>query len=670
MIEEVRDRTKTLIREACQAEEPVILEAPPASGKTYNAIRLATQGYKILYLAGRTDLYAQAKNEVEDLKNENRIDNITVMTIPSPNRHCETFQGNNSGDSQNAKRLYAKGVSGRELHEERNNVFMPCHTDQSPCEYMQKWNRLKDDSNDIDILIGNHQHAYNPRYLLGRIVIFDEFKSDPFMTSFPSDDSNISDEPRELISEFLQAVDDIPLNNITDLIEARAREDEDYDASVDWFLKNGANEQTVKKVLGITSARYNTAHKRSAFLTCSLLMMKKIGPSMELAYDPELWEELGVSSEARCVRNRRSGEMFILDPPPLEKAKQVIGLDAVPIKRMWDTVFGCEFDKVQVLERNSIDRYLKEGLNIDIIQITESRHPYSSGRISLRDQQRFALVRNIEDRKFPVISRKRALERYRSFNTFRNCVESINNVDDKYRVQNYGSVLSSNRFKDDSLGFISGSPYPGDDVVKRWCALCGEPTQPVRTDKNAGGNTLQFSTDLGETIYRHFTHDLVFQAILRFGRTPDESNNSSTVYVNTSASPEWISPQKLTIDDWSNAAKRVAVVEDLIRASNSSDRQSWQTVKTLQESVNERLKVTEDGPDSVNTEWIRNVLQDEDLVDCIEQDPGAGWNGADLFRWKGDEALQETIGICKRPDHLLVTDTHAMFLKIAGDDSS
>ena len=47
MLEEVRYRTETLITEACQADQPVIIEAPPASGKTYNAIRLAAQGYTL-----------------------------------------------------------------------------------------------------------------------------------------------------------------------------------------------------------------------------------------------------------------------------------------------------------------------------------------------------------------------------------------------------------------------------------------------------------------------------------------------------------------------------------------------------------------------------------------------------------------------------------------------
>ena len=36
MIEEVRSQTQDLIREACRSEDPVLIEAPPASGKTYN----------------------------------------------------------------------------------------------------------------------------------------------------------------------------------------------------------------------------------------------------------------------------------------------------------------------------------------------------------------------------------------------------------------------------------------------------------------------------------------------------------------------------------------------------------------------------------------------------------------------------------------------------------
>lgn len=104
--------------------------------------------------------------------------------------------------------------------------------------------------------------------------------------------------------------------------------------------------------------------------------------------------------------------------------------------------------------------------------------------------------------------------------------------------QSEDPVLSSTRFKDESLGFISGSPYLGDQVVKQWCALRSEATQPERSDDETGGSTLEFSTNLGETIYRYFTHVLVFQAILRFGRTPGGPVDRSTVYVNTSASPE------------------------------------------------------------------------------------------------------------------------------------
>jgi hypothetical protein len=147
------------------------------------------------------------------------------------------------------KRLYAKGVSANELHTDKNKILMPCHTGQSPCEYVSKRERLINNLDDIDILIGNHQHAYNPRYPLNRIVIFDEFNPDPFIESFPSANSNVPDSPHELVSAFLEAVDEIPLENITDLIEARAREDKDYDASLDWFLEEELTSRQQKKFL-------------------------------------------------------------------------------------------------------------------------------------------------------------------------------------------------------------------------------------------------------------------------------------------------------------------------------------------------------------------------------------------------------------------------------------
>lgn len=97
---------------------------------------------------------------------------------------------------------------------------MPCHTLDSPCEYVDKRQRLIDEIDNVDIVIGNH-HTYNQTYLADRVVIFDEFNPEPFLQRFPSDtDYSVADSPAELVSEFVAAVDAIPLESFTDVIEA------------------------------------------------------------------------------------------------------------------------------------------------------------------------------------------------------------------------------------------------------------------------------------------------------------------------------------------------------------------------------------------------------------------------------------------------------------------
>lgn len=70
-----------------------------------------------------------------------------------------------------------------------------------------------------------------------------------------------------------------------------------------------------------------------------------------------------------------------------------------------------------------------------------------------------------------------------------------------YFARNYAKVLSSNLFKNESVGFVSGSPFPGDDVVKQWAALCGEATEPERDGTGNSGSLNGFS-GFGEEIYR------------------------------------------------------------------------------------------------------------------------------------------------------------------------
>ena len=106
----VRNHTSELIQSALSPDRPTLIEAPPNSGKTTNAIELARHTEKpVTYLARRIDLYEQAEEKAEE------HGDIRYERVPAPHRNCETFSGE-MGDTAAVNRLYKKGYSGYDIH--------------------------------------------------------------------------------------------------------------------------------------------------------------------------------------------------------------------------------------------------------------------------------------------------------------------------------------------------------------------------------------------------------------------------------------------------------------------------------------------------------------------------------------------------------------------------
>ncbi len=186
----VRNHTSELIQSALSTDRPILIEAPPNSGKTTNAIELARHTEKpVTYLAGRIDLYEQAEEWCEEQ------DDIRYERIPAPHRTCDTFKGNTEVSPSVVERLYAKGYSGRYIHL-RFPEKTPCGRS---CEYFQAMERIDNEIESIDLLIGHHSHCNRQQYVKNRIVIIDEFNPDPFLHTFPDENSNVIDDPGEII---------------------------------------------------------------------------------------------------------------------------------------------------------------------------------------------------------------------------------------------------------------------------------------------------------------------------------------------------------------------------------------------------------------------------------------------------------------------------------------
>lgn len=518
----VRNRTATLIRDALDSDQPVLVEAPPSSGKTTKAIELARHAEKpITYLAGRIDLYEQAKELCEEQED------IRYERIPAPHRTCDTFKGKTDVSPSVVKRLYAKGYSGRYIHL-RFPDKTPCG---KSCESFQAMKRIDEDIESIDFLIGHHSHSNRQQYVEDRIVIIDEFNQDSFLRSFSDATSDVVDEPGEIIPEFLNAIaerdDEFPTEayqDVTDLLQNRDGPT-DWKTAIEWVQKHKADRFKTQRAEFVEPSLepYNRAHTYAPLLTLSLLCTERVCSGIELAPPPdghldEVWQDAGLGPATKCLRDRNTGEMYVLEPPDLSSATQVIGLDGTPTVELWNLLFAPEgeFKHKQVVSRDDFTKYLRSAMNMSLIQIGDGKHPYAGGNLSDLDTDRFAAVQALENRKFALISTRKALKQYLNkgildlFVKQRPAGEEPDDhrVSSDHQALHYGTVKSSNDFEKESLGVVGGMPHPGDDLMQLWAGFCGKSVQ------SAGYDRMVEDGSFGNRIYKHFAHDQVVQAVL------------------------------------------------------------------------------------------------------------------------------------------------------------
>lgn len=659
-IDSVRSHTAELIEQGLIAESPVLIEAPPISGKTTSSLRLAAQCEDpVTYLAGRIDLYEEAIDELNDLD-----ESVVYHKIPSPHRHCPTFAGE-FGESEAAavRRLYSKGVSGYKIHySESDGAYTPCMADDG-CEYIDILQAIGDDVEEIDVLVGHHSHLNRQKYVEDRLVIIDEFNPDPFVKRFPSPEQpDVTDAPGLIITEFIDSLREFqqknspdvrfPVNkcrDVTDIIENRTNP-EVRSQAFDWFREFGVGRDRAEdfEFMNVSSYRHNSAHMMAPLLTFSLFSMQKLSPGVEVAPSDnsqikDAWQQTDIGNSGyRVFRNRNTGVMYALQPPKfLDTASQLIALDGTPTVELWNTVFAPvqDYSHRKVMSRDMFTTFLTEALSMSFIQTGNGMNHYAGGEVSDKDETRFHDIHTIENSKFPLISTKQALEVYRRQGLLDKHVkpapdeqiDESEGIERKFAVRNHNKVLSSNIFEDESLGVVSGSPFPGDKVVRRWAAFCGEEIQI-----SGEGETKTFG-DFGDRIYEHFTHKQVVQAALRFGRDDEVwQNDGATIYINTLALPDWFEARELRSNE-----KESQIILALIHARDSNrEPRQYRTIESLREDIADiGWKKYENS--SISAEYIRNVLTSlvsEGLVE-IQSDMGRG--GSDIFRWKADDQIRE-----------------------------
>jgi len=544
----IRERLGTQIANSYKNKNNVLIESLPITGKSHSTFEKASQtSTKILYL---TSLNRLKKDAIKRCKKFG----LSYHRIPVPHDECPSFKNDKYG--KELREFYRRSIPAKELHEK---LDLPCC---GSCPYMGE---LEKDVSGYDVLIGNPKHAYNDNYLQDRIVVKDEFSEGEYEIKYEN--------PRELVNRFIQSVKTFPLNSFAEI--QKEKNTIEGARALQWFQDYDVYRDTE------TALNPEEYHAYAPLLAYSLLSGIEVNPGWEktetrFSQDDEIDTHIG--DNAQVVFDSEREVMYLLNPPNFESADGFIGLDGTPIPEMWDTATGLDLEHIQILNDREKKRYITDILNLEIKQVTDHKRYYQN-RNNIAVNQDTSLAYSIQQKegdKPGLITSKKAIQEYDS---------EIGEYTDK--SLNFARVLSSNKFKEKKLGFVTGMRNYGDDYVYKWgCYL----NKDVSVDRSGDETEYQFGDESFNIfpLYRNLT----LQDVFRFGR----NEQPTTVYVNTSGLPEWVpvtheelnthSRSKLAVIRYLRDNKGVAQTQSQIQeATGYSQQQISRILKKIDNSI-------------------------------------------------------------------------------------
>lgn len=537
--ERVRCRRDEVIQDGFASSEVALIEALPASGKSYGVLRWgAKTGNQITVLAPHHDLL----NEYEDWCAEL---NLSVKRLPSFHRDCESVSLTGDGEPKDEQTkeilgLYRQGVKGETIHQQANKCLgddLPCQHNQR-CSYIEK---LNTDTDAYDVLLGHYLHAYQTDWTDERYVAIDEFPGDAFVQEFTG-------KVAPAVTAYLQQEDCLPFRDYEELLNRRS----EFPDEVEAWKREVWSHYDASHVLRSANS---SAHSLGPLMTMANLEMDRL---------ENRWRYANLGDGKVAARNTEHEWSFLL-PPDFKGAESVVVLDGTPVIELWELVMGTEVDRIPLFDDAQRQAYLDDVLGLDLVQTTENWNAYQGGDAvsPTVDIPVVEKIGQVEGQNPGVITSKKGLTQYESHG-----LDSLAS-----KTENYGGLKGINSFGTTRVGVILGNPHPGDDVIKKWSALAN-----YSTERREG-------TEGKDTDYGHFGNCVmeaqikneVLQAAMRFGRSEEYGEKGATVYVHTSALPEWVEPEKrlVSVDSWMTQKNGMRQVIESIRNFNSWKTREW-----------------------------------------------------------------------------------------------
>ncbi|MBV0924604.1 hypothetical protein KTS45_10380 [Halomicroarcula limicola] len=542
-LEQIRFRLGDVIRKAFKHPQTALIEALPASGKSYGVLKWAAEtGNQITVFAPRHELMDEYKNWCA----EDDLD-LSVARLASFHRDCESVSLDEKGNpadelTEKLLSIYRQGIKGETIHQKASKLLgeqLPC-LEHGECPYIEGINI---DPESYDVLLGHYLHAHQTDWTEERYVAIDEFPGDAFVQEYTG-------KVPPAVTAYVEEEDLLPFRDYEELLERQS----EFQEEVELWKQEVWSHYDSNHVL---KSKNSSAHALGPLMTLANLEKERLD---------NRWRHADLGNGKVAARNTEHEWSFLL-PPNLGEAESVVALDGTPVLELWELVMGTEIERFPLLDDGDRQVYLEDVLGLEIVQTTENWNAYQGGDgvSPTVDIPVVEKLNDLHDSTPGVITSKEGLKQYEG--------RGLNSL--ASRTENYGNLKGSNSFGTTRLGIVLGNPHPGDDVVKKWGALAG---YSVERHEGTSGKDTDYGY-FGNRVMEALIRNEVLQAVMRFGRKEVEGEKGATVYVHTSALPDWVEPEKriVSVDSWMTQKDGMKQVIEAIRELDKRDIRDWKT---------------------------------------------------------------------------------------------
>jgi len=254
-----------------------------------------------------------------------------------------------------------------------------------------------------------------------------------------------------------------------------------------------------------------------------------------------------------------------LHRPPQRRAADgsdcpIVGLDATARRNLWGLMLGYPVNIADVhdsyVERA---RFLRDQLGLQVIQTDDRPLPYEGDPSGKDLDADVALLQEIADQFAGAHTTDDGSEAVTVGNPAcitTKCVKNVLEDDDRLQGvvsdwDNYGNITGDNDLGDHRLAAVLGSQHYGDAAVERMAAFAGE-----EVSRAGHGASLDYGSDVANTMLDYMQQDQTMQAILRFTR----GQSGAVVFAHTSAlRPDLpVVGQGQVVKSWNETATTIA----------------------------------------------------------------------------------------------------------------